>query len=172
MKQQIIFIEGPSTAWKSTAVGTILNKYDRFFHINKDKIKWLISDYQNRVDWDREMLGVILLSMCEHALNNWLSLIIEWQRELEKSILELSEWKNINVKYINIEAPLELLKQRLIERVEESRKLWIKLWNTSADKLVILYNLYLENKYIQWITLDTSILNKEEVVQKIENHLE
>ena len=65
----------------------------------------------------------------------------------------------------------ELLKQRLTERVTESQKLWIKLWNTSHAKLLDLYKLYLKNKYTQWITLDTSILNREEVVQKIEEYL-
>lgn len=169
MKQQIIFIQWPSTAGKSTAVESILENRKRFFHINKDRIKWFISDYSSENVRDRIMLQDMLLSMINISLEKWLSLIVEWQHEL---IEKISKSENIEIKYINIEAPLSVLKYRFHKRLESvSRWLW-KVSNKSEDKLVEIYEKYKKNKFIDWITIDTDKLSKEEVVKEIEMYID
>lgn len=168
MKQQIIFIQWPSTAGKSTAVETILENRKRFFHINKDRIKWFISDYSNKNIWDKIMLNNMMLSMVTIALKRWLSLIIESQNGL---IDYISKLEDVEVKYINIEAPLDILKYRFNKRLESVRK-WVgKVSNKSEDKLVEIYKNYKKNKFVDWITINTNELSKEEVVREIEKYI-
>jgi thymidylate kinase len=169
MKQHVIFFEWPSNAGKSTAVKTLLEKHGRFFHLNMDKIKWLISDYSNKNKWDKIMLRNMIHSMAKIALDEWFSLIIESQKQLVDVIKKSSN--NIDVKCINIEAPLDTLKSRFRLRVEWARKEGRKLGNTSEDRLVDIYNDYNKNKFTEWITLDTSKLSKEEVVREIETYI-
>lgn len=171
MKQQIVFFEWPSNAGKSTAVGTLLEKYGNFFHINMDRIKWSISDYSNKNPKHKEMLQEMIQSMALIALDKWMSLIIESQRQLINTILNLPQSEKFDIKYINIEAPLSLLKERFQERVENAKREGRKLGNTSEDKLIEIYNNYQDNKFTQWITLDTHKLSEEKVVVEIEKYL-
>lgn len=171
MKQQIIYISGPSNAGKSTAVSGLMKKYPRFFHIHIDRIKWLISDYSNTNTEDYMMLQQMLGTIAKIALDKGLSLFVEWRKSLQDMIFSMSEGKGIEAKYVNIEAPLSVLKERFFERVENAQREGRRLGNTSVEKLIALYDEYQHDKTSTWITLDTSILSGEEVVAEIEKYM-
>jgi hypothetical protein len=71
---------------------------------------------------------------------------------------------------VNIEAPIEILEQRFLERVEsakldESKKISV----TTLEGFHSRYNWYLEqNKDKEAITFDSSKLTAEDIVLKIE----
>ena len=171
MKQTIIFFEWPSCAGKSTAVNTLLSKHPNVFHINKDKIKWLISDYSSKNESYREILKNMLLEMTKIAIDNGLSVILEGQKEISDEISEYTKNKNIDIKYIHLEAPFDILEQRFQSRIIECEKKWIKISNTSVEWLKNRFNIYQNEKYDIWITLDTSILSEEEVIKQIEKYI-
>jgi deoxyadenosine/deoxycytidine kinase len=171
MNQQIVFFEWPSCAGKSTAVSALLWEYPNIFHINKDKVKWLISNYSSDNPLHIKILHKMLLSMTQIALDNWLSVFLEWQKLLATDILNYTNNSNIQVNYINIEAPFEVLKKRFDQRVIECEEKWIKISNKSVEWLKNRYNIYQSEKYSEWINIDTSILSEEEVVDKIKKYI-
>lgn len=171
MIQQVTFFEWPSCAGKSTAVDTLLWKYPNIFHINKDKVKWLISDYSSKNEIHRDTLKQMLLWMAKIAIDNWLSVFLEWQKQIVSEILNYTKNKNLNIGYVNLEAPLVVLENRFQDRLIECENKWIKISNTSVEWLRRRYDIYQAEKIEKWITLDTDLLTKEEVVNEIEKYL-
>ncbi len=172
MKQRVVFFEWPSCAGKSTAVDTLFRKVRNTFRINKDTIKRLISDYSHSNEKHHEMLEQVLKNMCETALNNWMSLFIESQKQLTNHILEYSKNKDISFFYINIEAPLDILKERFEEKRKNLEKRWIIVSYWYDDLLLDIFHKYHENKFLNWITIDTSKLDEKQVISEIEKYLE
>jgi hypothetical protein len=77
-----------------------------------------------------------------------MSLLIETQKQLTEYISKYSN-ANIAIKYINIEAPLNVLKERFEQRKVQLSKKGIDL-NYSYDGLLLdIYNNYHENKFIE-----------------------
>lgn len=117
------------------------------------------------------MLEKMFINMCEVSLDAWMSLFVESQKHLVDNILEVSNSRDVDIKYVNIEAPLEVLIKRFSQRKQDLQKIWIDLPYSYEDKLLGIYYDYKNSKISDALTLDTSLLSKQEVVDEIEKYL-
>lgn len=164
-----IFLYWSSCAWKSTLVKSMLEKSSNMFHLNIDKIKWLISDYNNQNNSYLNTLDEMLVSLAKTAIKNEMNIIYEWKspyifNKLESFLKEL----DIKVYQINLEAPLEILKERFLQRLKDVEINWWKVSNKSLDRFIEIYNEYIDTKKEDILTLDSSILSKEEMILELE----
>lgn len=166
MNKKVIFIKWPSCAWKSTIVKSILEKHEELFHINKDRIKWLISNYSNQNQHHLSMLDDMLVSMTKIALNNWMNVIIEWQSKLYTLLESYLSENDIEILLIYIEAPYDILEKRFYERLRDVELNWWRVANKSIDRFREIYDEYISEKKENILTLDTSILSKDEAINK------
>lgn len=164
MNQKIIFIEWPSCAGKSTLTKSIIDNNSNFFHISKDKIKWLISDYSRENKTYIKLLQDILEDMAIKALSSWMNLIIESREKLEKII----KW-DYEIYHISIEADFKDLEQRLKERVLDSGNTWVKLSNSWTKRLKEIYNIHDQRKK-KWLILNSSSLSKKEIYEEAKKY--
>lgn len=167
MTQKIIFIYWPSCAWKSTFIKRLLESSKNMFFVSRDRIKWLISDYDRTNTLHFNTLTSMLISMIKIALNNWLDVIVEWKNDL---FLNELRWylasEKVKIYEINIEATYSVIKERFQQRLVNVEKTWWKLSNTSEDRLLEMYNEYMKFKKKDILTIDTSIFSEEEVFKK------
>ncbi|MDD2870529.1 MAG: zeta toxin family protein [Candidatus Gracilibacteria bacterium] len=164
-----IFLYGSSCAGKSTLVKSMLEKSSNMFHLNIDKIKWLISDYNNQNNSYLNTLDEMLVSLAKTAIKNEMNIIYEGKspyifNKLESFLKEL----DIKVYQINLEAPLEILKERFLQRLKDVEINGGKVSNKSLDRFIEIYNEYIDTKKEDILTLDSSILSKEEMILELE----
>ena len=103
-------------------------------------------------------------------LENGMSLILEGgsvtQGEMNKALETIGEKHGIKTTYVNIEAPLDVLKERFQERLKVSQERGTKLSFTDDEGYMKRYNAYTAIKG-DAPTFDTSILLPDEVSEKI-----
>jgi predicted kinase len=168
MNQFILIVNGPVCSGKTSTVTAIMGKYKKVFNLQQNKIKWLISDYTP--DRDRKAVQESLLLVGERMLENGMSLILEGgsvtQGEMNKALETIGEKHGIKTTYVNIEAPLDVLKERFQERLKVSQERGTKLSFTDDEGYMKRYNAYTAIKG-DAPTFDTSILLPDEVSEKI-----
>lgn len=168
MNQFILIVNGPVCSGKTSTVTAIMGKYKKVFNLQQNKIKWLISDYTP--DRDRKAVQESLLLVGERMLENGMSLILEGgsvtQGEMNKALETIGEKHGIKTTYVNIEAPLDVLKERFQERLKVSAERGTKVSFTDDEGYMKRYNAYTAIKG-DAPTFDTSVLLPEEVSEKI-----
>jgi predicted kinase len=171
MNQFILVINGPICSGKTWAVNVIMEQYKRIFRLSSNKIKFLISDYTP--DRDRKLVQECLLSVGDKMLERGMSLIMEGgsvaQGDLNQKLEELAQKHNLRVTYVNVEAPIPVLKARFQERVDafESGKSKSNLSVTDDAGFMKRYDAYLNIKDQAVETFDSSILSPEEIAKGI-----
>lgn len=169
MNQFILIINGPIVSGKTWAVNVIMDNYKKIFRLSANKIKFLISDYTP--DRDRKLVQECLMSIADKLLENGMSLITEGgsvkQGDLNKSLEDLGKKHGIKVIYVNIEAPLDILKQRFADRLKTSQERGSKLSVTDEKGFVERYDAYMKLKDANWPTFDSSVLSPEEIASGI-----
>ncbi|MDB4984326.1 MAG: hypothetical protein JWM20_505 [Patescibacteria group bacterium] len=167
-KQFILILNGPVCGGKTSAVKAIMPKYERVFELSQNAIKWLISDYTP--DRDREAVQESLLLVAEKMLESGMSLILEGgsvtQAAMNKRLEEIGRNHGIEVTYVNIEAPLDVLKERFALRVKNAAETNKKLSFTDDKGYMERYDAYLALKGNAPI-IDSSIYSAEEAASEI-----
>jgi len=170
MKKFLLIINGPMCAGKSTITKIFLQK-ENIFRGSSDRIKWLISNYSADNQQHRIIAKKITFSAIESAIDSGLSVVIDGGLGDYKD-----KYKEIASRYgyvylsVNIEAPLEILEQRFLERVESAKRDESKTISvTTLEGFHSRYNWYHEqNKDNEANTFDSSKETSEEIVLKIE----
>jgi predicted kinase len=169
MKQFILIVNGPICGGKSFLIDSIMDNYKKVFRLSANKIKFLISDYTP--ERDRVAVQECLLILAEKMLQNGMSLVLEGgsvaQGTLNESLYRLAEKYHMNVVTVNVEAPLEVLKNRFEERLATAATRGSKLSVTTDDGYMERYNAYLAIKKDSQKTFDSSTQSPEEMMKEI-----
>lgn len=171
MNQKIVFFEWASCAGKTTIVDSLLSRHPNVFHVSKDQIKWLISNYSGKNQQHSKVLEKMLLDLTKTAIEDGFSVFIESQKKLISDILSFTEDKNVDIKYVNIEAPYNILLDRFRTRIKKAKLEWTNISNTSEEWFIERYNNYEEWKFIDGITLDTDKLSLDEAINRVEKYI-
>ena len=138
-----------------------MKKESRLFRVSFDIINKLISDFD--AEKNRGIVRELLFSLSKEALGKGLSLYVEGSasifEEMRHFYKTLAEENNIPFFEINLEAPLDVLKQRLEERVKSGKALVVK----NEEQFMLRYDLYLEHKDPNVPTYDSSQNTPEEI---------
>ncbi len=156
-------------AGKSTVTKLIM-KSDNVFRGSYDAVKWLISNYSADSENHREIANELIFSAITTAAASNLSIVVDGGlADYRSRYKELAEKYNLKYFSINIEAPLEILEQRFLERVNsalqaDSKKISV----TTLEGFHSRYQWYLNtNKDFEGITFDSNKMTAEEIVTEI-----
>jgi predicted ABC-type ATPase len=158
--KKLIIINGPSCAGKSTIIDEFFLYQKSFFWLKYDAIKRFFVDYEPTHDKEKvqELVTTIGRDRIDRGedilLENHIGPIVEFARE-----------NGYDIFGFDIEVPYPVLLQRFQERVVNI-KTGVKI-NTSEERHRGIYDAYISNKRDGGITFDTSILSKEEIVERI-----
>jgi len=168
MNQFILIINGPVCAGKTSVIDAIMGKYKKVFRLSQNKIKWLISDYTP--DRDREAVQGSLILVADKMLEHGLSLILEGgsvtQGKMNEELEKIGAKHGLKATFINIEAPLEVLKARFQERLKVSAERGTKVSFTDDEGYMQRYNAYLAIKGDATV-MDSNTMTPEEIGEKI-----
>lgn len=156
-------------AGKST-VTKLLMKSDNVFRGSYDAVKWLISNYSADSENHREIANELIFSAITTAAASNLSIVVDGGlADYRSKYRELAEKYNLKYLSINIEAPLEILEQRFLERVDSALQANSKnISVTTLEGFHSRYQWYLDtNKDLEGITFDSSKMTPEEIVAEI-----
>ena len=158
-------------AGKTTVAALLHEKMPRSFLISGDRIKWFISDYDP--ERDRQTVAKLVISLTDRALEEGLSVITDanyllWsETEIPQLYHEVFEKQGVEASQFNVEAPQEILVERLHARVRKNLAAGKKMSVTSQEKFLSYYEIYEAIKNPDLPTFDTSRMTSEEVAEKI-----
>ena len=158
--KKLIIINGPSCAGKSTIIDEFFLSQKHFFWLKYDAIKRFFVDYEPTRD--KEKVQELVTVIGTDRINRGENILLESSLE---NIVELAEESGYEIFEFNIEAPYPVLLQRFRERVSNI-KVGVRI-NTSEERHREIYDSYVSNKRGGGVTFDTSILSKEEIVDKM-----
>lgn len=164
----LVIINGPCGAGKTTIAKEIWNKFERTALINFDKLKWNISDFKEGME-DIIIANNVGFEMIKTYLKQDINVIIEKvfvRKSAIEKIINYSKRNQHKIILINLEAPLETLKQRVKERNPNRIK---KMPMSKVEKV---YNSCKENKYKVNLNFDTSKKSIKEIVDDILNFIQ
>jgi len=169
MKKFILMLNGPMCAGKSTTGELLLNEIKNSFRVSSDKIKWLISNYSK--DEHSELAYRLTLTLANSAFHEGLSLIIDSNTYSAKlaalNYKELAKSEKAKFLIVNIEAPIEVLTKRFKERLISAKESNSKISVTTIERMLEIYQKYIEDKDENNFTFDSSVLKPEEICKKI-----
>ncbi len=161
MKQYILLVSGPLCSGKTSLAEVFMKKETRVFRASFDTIKRLISNFD--AEKNRGIVTELVFSLSKEAFKKNFSLYVEGSASIFEKMREfyktLAEENNIIFLEINLEAPIEVLKKRLEERVKSGKALVV----TNMEQFMRRYNLYIEHKDSTLETYDTSKNTPEEI---------
>lgn len=167
--QFVLIINGPIDSGSRRVVEILMEKLKRVFLASSNKIKFLISDYSP--ERDRKLIHESLIFLSEKMLDNNISLIVEGgsveQEGLNKKIKSLAESKNLKIITVNIEAPVEVLKERFQKRLEKSALTGGKASVFDEEGFMKRVNAYLSIKNVNDVTFDSSKEAPESIAKNI-----
>lgn len=170
MKQFVILLYGPPCSGKSATASSLMAKHQGLFRASADRVKWFVSGYGGGPY--RKEVSRVVLDMSASALSQGLSLIVEANARILKRLWP--EYKAMAEKHgvayfeVNLEAPLDVLKERLERRLVTSEAKGKKHTLTEADDLERRYNAYLAHRKASIPTFDSSVLTLDDVAKQIE----
>lgn len=174
MSKFILLVYGSLCTGKSTTIKIIQNKHREIFHGSMDNIKWFISDYSSEKYARLGVVNKILLAMNSQAVKERMSIIVEGNAGLmlmRDQYLKLAKEHNFNFIQVNIEAPYDVLLQRLKNRVLYSLKENIKISVTEEDQMRKRYEDYFKYKINEIPTFYSHKDSANEIAEKIEKIL-
>lgn len=154
-------VSGPLGSGKSSLVNAFLEHEKRLFRASFDKIKRQISDFDGEAD--RMLVKDLSFALSKEAINQDLSIIVEGSAsimiEMREFYSDLAKEASVNFFEINLEAPLEVLQERLRERAQAGKAMTV----TEPEQLLKRYNFYMERKDDDAPTYNTSRHSPEEI---------
>lgn len=168
MNNSIIVLNGPMCAGKST-ITKLFMQHDNVFRGSYDTVKWLISNYSADNERHRKIAKEIIFSAIVAAIESGLSVVIDGGfADFRDRYKTLAQKYNLTYVSVNIEAPVEILEKRFLERVDSASKTNKTISVTTLEGFHSRYTWYLNtNKDIEGITFDSSSLSAEEIVGEI-----
>jgi predicted kinase len=158
--KKLIVISGPSCAGKSTLIERLFLQRQDLFWLKYDAIKRFFVDYEPTRDVEKVQALVAVIGRDRIAKGE--NILLENYLE---EVVEFAKVSGYAVYCFNIEAPYPVLLERFQARVTNAKE-GVKI-NTSKERHRDLYDAYFSHKQKGGMTLDTSILSKEEAVKKI-----
>ncbi|MFN0313736.1 MAG: AAA family ATPase [Burkholderiales bacterium] len=170
MKPFVILMYGPPCSGKSATVEMLMAKHKGLFRVSADRIKWFASGYAS--GGYRTEVANVVLAITSSALAQGLPVMVEANATILKNMWReyraLAEKNNIGYFEINLEAPLDVLKERLRLRIASSVARRKKITLKDPSDLETRYEVYLAHKKDSIPTFDTSAVPLDEIVEKIE----
>lgn len=167
--QFVLMVHGTRDSGANEVVGILNKTLRKIFFVSQNRIKFLISDYTP--DRDRKLVQEMAVMISEKALDNGLSVIVEGgsieQKKLNQKVIDLANARNIKVVRVNVEAPIEIMKQKFFERIEEAKATGKKISVTDEEGLMERINAYFEFKDENDPTFDSSKESIEDIAKKI-----
>lgn len=165
----VLIINGPIDSGSRRVVEILMEKLKRVFLASANKIKFLISDYTP--DKDRKIIHESILFLAEKMLQNDISLIVEGgsieQENLNQKIKDLALKENIKIVTVNIESPVEVLRERFLKRLEKSVTSGQKASVFDEEGFMKRVNAYFGLKNPENTTFDSSVEAPESIAKKI-----
>ncbi len=165
---KLIIINGQSCGGKSTTVKTLLENHKHFFKLSYDNVKRFYVDY--KADTHMDMVYEMLSSMSKTAIVQGYDCISDgsWRGEKTKDIREVFEDHGYSIYEFNIEADINVIRQRFAEKVKESAEKNIPISNTSVERLEQLNDTYQLEKNKNAVTYRSDRMTIEQIVSDIE----
>lgn len=157
-------------AGKSTITKLFLQK-ENVFRGSSDNIKWLISNYSAENKEHRTISKKITFSAIESAIDSGLSVVVDGGfGDYKDKYKEIASRYGYTYTSVNIEAPLEILEQRFLERVVSAKRDDSKTISvTTIEGFHSRYDWYhSSNKDNEAATFDSSKKTAEEISIEIE----
>ena len=166
----MLLLYGPPCSGKSATAICLMDRHKGLYRVSPDRVKWFVSGYGGGPF--RKEVSRIVLDMATSALGQGLSLVVEANaRILKKKWPEYQALAMRNgVAYfeLNLEAPLELLKARLANRMVRTLASGKKHTLKDAEDLERRYKAYLAYRKDSVQTFDSSSLSLEDIAERIE----
>lgn len=156
---------------KST-VTKLLMQHENIFRGSYDAVKWLISNYSADNENHRKISKKVIFSAITTAVESDLSVVVDGGfADYRDKYKELAQKFNFHYVSVNIEAPIEILEKRFLERVDTATQTNSKTISvTTLEGFHSRYQWYLNtNKDSSGITFDSSKMSAEEIVTEIMN---
>ena len=170
MKPFVILIYGPPCSGKSATVEFLMDRHKGLFRVSADRIKWFVSGYATGAH--RKEMTKVVLAVASSALAQGLPLLVEANARILKkkwpAYKELAEQNGAPYFEINLEAPFDLLKERLERRIDSSISRNKKFTLKDSSDLNRRYDAYFAHKKISIPTFDSSVLSLEDIAKNIE----
>lgn len=145
-------------------------RHKGLYRVSPDRVKWFVSGYGGGPF--RKEVSRIVLDMATSALGQGLSLVVEANARILKKMCPeyqaLAMRKGVAYFELNLEAPLDLLKARLANRMARSLTSGQKHTLKDPEDLERRYNAYLAHKKEGTRTLDSSALSLDEIAEQVE----
>lgn len=155
-------------AGKST-ITKLLMQNDNLFRGSYDAVKWLISNYSADNETHRKIAKEAIFSAISTVVEHGLCIVIDGGfADYRERYKELAYKFNFHYISVNIEAPIKILEQRFLERVDSATQSNKNISVTTLEGFYSRYQWYLNtNKDSDGITFDSSKLSAEEIVGEI-----
>lgn len=138
-----IIIDGPMGAGKTTVSKILHPRLKRTVHLNRDNIKWWLSDYR-RIKPDFHITSRVIYEMARVFLHQGVNILLEqgfWGIHNQKPYIRLAKRYGLVPLVYHIQAPLSVLKHRVHtrprpigERIPISRSRMLKNFKTHIFK--------------------------------------
>ena len=165
MNKSLIIIDGPMGSGKTT-IGKLLHKrLKRTVLLSSDAIKWFISDFE-RGERDNAISGAVLQAMCKEYIKHDINILLPqgfWKKKYLEPYLKLAEENNLNLFVYQLEAPREVLLERLKNRPKPEPA----ITPVPQERIIQNLNTWEENRYQLGKVFNTVELSPEEIVQLI-----
>lgn len=165
---------GPVCSGKTTTVDLLLESEANLFRISRDKIKRFISDY-GEGKYYKKFLDEIQILLVRQAFENNLNVVIEGfpgiYDDMRQKLKKVTTEYKTNFIEINLEASLEVLTDRLNKRIIKAKYQGAKLFCTTEERMLELYDKYMSEKGSTAETIIVDSLTEQEVLEKIKKIL-
>lgn len=163
MNNFLVIIDGPMGSGKTT-IGKILHsKLKRTAVISSDKIKFFISDFE-RGERDNTITGAVLQQMCREYIKHGINIVLPqgfWKKEYIKPYIELAKENNLKLFIYQLEAPREVLIDRIKNRASQMTK------PVPQERIDQNLDSWESHRYQTEKTFDTTKFNPEDIATLI-----
>jgi predicted kinase len=170
MKQFVILLYGPPCSGKSATALSLMVRHNGLFRVSPDRVKWFVSGYGGGPF--RKEVSQVVLDMASSALTQGFSLIVEANARILKKTWPkykaLAEQNSVAYFELNLEAPLDLLKERLARRMAKSLVSGKNHTLRDPEDLERRHKAYLAYRKDSIQTFDSSVLSLDDIAEKIE----
>ncbi len=165
----MIIIEGPMGAGKTTVAEILHKKLPRTALLGLDRIKFFLSDFKRGKE-DNILSFHVVYSMMETYLKEGCNILYPqgfWKRKMVDKYLDLAQKYNTDVYFYQLEAPREILMDRI-----KNRRKSVNLPELTEGRAERNLTTWEENRYELGKNIDTTKFSVDEIVDIILSDLE